>query len=81
MLCDVLPRYHLTKVALERKECLMGELEDEREKLIAKVREKEGKRKRSVGEERMKGRLWKWERKEEGDGGRGSKRGRREGRS
>lgn len=32
-----LSRYHLTKVALERKESLMGELEEEREKLIAKV--------------------------------------------
>ena len=30
-------RYHLTKVALERKESVMTELEDEREKLIAKV--------------------------------------------
>ena len=32
-----LSRYHLTKVALERKESLMSELEEEREKLIAKV--------------------------------------------
>ena len=30
-------RYHLTKVALERKESVMEELEEEREKLIAKV--------------------------------------------
>ena len=32
-----LTRYHLTKVALERKESVMSELEEEREKLIAKV--------------------------------------------
>ena len=30
-------RYHLTKVALERKESVMNELEEERETLIAKV--------------------------------------------
>ena len=36
-ICMCMYRYHLTKVALERKESVMAELEDEREKLIAKV--------------------------------------------
>ena len=36
-MCSFFCRYHLTKVALERKEAVMAELEEEREKLIAKV--------------------------------------------
>ena len=38
MWCILIGRYHLTKVALERKESVMAELEEDREKLIVKVR-------------------------------------------